>query len=268
MQTVSKGTHPFKAVTVNFRSHGDVFELADNLQKCGCEELIVVNHDPAENLAGLSANPRVRVINQANKGYAAGLNRGLSELRQWNGIVFICNPDVSVLRLDTLPSALNYLSSYPDVACLLPVILGRDGKVRKSYRRFYTMMTLVGSRLFKRDHAPAFMHSHFYKGCDDSRPLEVDWGCGAAMLFRAPIFTGKVSFDERFFLYFEDVDICAQVWQAGFKVVWHPEFQCCHREGVASRRNIRFLGLHLLSAMKFVMKYRGFPTRETLMKRR
>ena len=265
----SSGNGHFKAVTVNYRSREDVLRLADNLfTQCGCAELVVVNHDPSENLEGLSRKYPVRVVSQKNKGYGAGLNRGLREIREWDGMVLLCNPDVSVASLKTMSSALQYMRSNPDVACVLPVLTGRDGKVRKSFRQFYTMTTLVGSRLFKRDQAPAFMHRHFYMDRDSSRPMEVDWGCGAVMLVRGPIFAGTVSFDERFFLYFEDVDICAQIWRAGLKVVWHPHFQCSHGEGAESRRKIRFLKWHVVSALRFVMKYRGFPTRETLMRRR
>jgi GT2 family glycosyltransferase len=223
-----------------------------------------VNHDARESFRDLVTDGRVRVVDAPNKGYGAGLNRGVREMKGRDGVVLVCNPDITILRPDAMSDAVNYLLDHPDVACLMPVIFDPAGEQQSSCRKFYTWHTMVMSRMFSRHRVHSLLPGHFYLDRDLDALSEVDWGMGAAMLVRTPLFPEKIAFDERFFLYFEDVDLCAQAWATGYKVIRYPSFRICHIESGRSRHKPLFFGLHLVSALRFVLKYKGLPLRSQL----
>jgi GT2 family glycosyltransferase len=102
-------------------------------------------------------------------------------------------------------------------------------------------------------------------GCPDAtiisepEPCKVDWGSGSSLLFRTSLFPWPVSYDERFFLYFEDVDFCAQIWKAGSSVEFHPRFICQHAAALASHKSPYFLALHIRSCLKIILNIAVFP---------
>ncbi len=72
-----------------------------------------------------------------------------------------------------------------------------------------------------------------------TEPFDVDWGCGAAMLFRNSFFPDPLSFDERFFSYFEDVDLCSRAWREGLGVTYFPRLVCLHENANKGRNLFR-----------------------------
>jgi hypothetical protein len=90
----------------------------------------------------------------------------------------------------------------------------------------------------------------------------VDWGLGAAMFLRRNDLPGAGPFDERFFLYFEDVDLCVRTWRAGRRVTYDPTIECIHAHRRASRRALSAAGWHhFRSLWRFATKYSGLPKR-------
>lgn len=264
----TNGTCAFRAVTVNYASRDFTTSLVASLSVAkGFEELVIVNHDPNEFLGELAADDRIRVVEAPNRGYGAGLNRGAREMKGWDGVILVCNPDITILQPDAISEAVRYLLGHPDVACLVPAIFDPAGERRVSCRQFYTWRTMIMARMFNKRRLHSMVPEHFYLDRDPDILSEVDWGAGAALLVRTPLFPDKIVFDERFFMYFEDVDLCAQAWKAGYKVMSYPDLKVCHVEHARSRHTLPFLGLHLASALRFVMKYRGLPLRSRLQAR-
>ncbi|MEK7307338.1 MAG: glycosyltransferase, partial [Nitrospirota bacterium] len=87
---------------------------------------------------------------------------------------------------------------------------------------------------------------------------EIDWALGACMMIRTEAVPDEV-FDPRFFLYFEDVDLCLRLKKAGWKVVYHPEAAAVHEHRQKSRKNpfSRANYEHFKSWVKFILKYRN-----------
>ena len=86
----------------------------------------------------------------------------------------------------------------------------------------------------------------------DKDPLKVDWVGGMFMLFRREAFERVQGFDERFFLYYEDVDICRRLHGAGYDVVATPRAQATHEAQRASRRKPRHMALHARSMLRYL----------------
>ena len=257
---------PFYVITVNYHSGSYLPALISSLAPLTfLKKLIVVNHSPEESLAELTAPFPLQIINQENAGYGAGLNRGLREIPENHALALLCNPDLVLATPAAAAGALAYLEAHPRVGCLIPKSVDFSGEFLYPCRTFYSLKTLLAARigLCRRAFAKEYRR-HLYLDAPGDRPLEVDWGYGAAMFYRVSAFGGKPAFDERFFLYLEDVDLCLRLWRADLSVVYYPEVLFRHHSQKDSHRRWRFLLYHLASLWKFVGKYRGLPQRADL----
>lgn len=251
-------------LTVNYQSAADVLGLAESLAAHRGDEaieLIVANHSPAEPVVVPPfAAAWMQVFAHPNRGFAAGINAALA--RAIGDLVVVMNPDVRATA-GALTAARRALEAQPDVGLLLPRLRYPDGRVQLSARRFYTWPVALWARspLRMLGVEPAFFRAYRYEDCDLSRPTDVDWGMGAAMILRR-CDIGDTLFDERFFLYFEDVDLCYRTWLAGRRVRYQPDIEFVHAHRRASTRILsRHARHHLRSVVRFVYKYRGFPQR-------
>ncbi len=257
---------PFYVVTVNYYSGSYFPELIASLAPLPLvKKLIITNHSPGESLAALTAPFPIQVIDQENAGYGAGLNRGLREVGEQNAVALLCNPDLVLVTPGKVAEALAFMADHPRVGCLIPNSVDFQGQSLRPVRTFYSWKTLLASRIgmFRRAFAGPY-RQHLLLDAPAHRPVEVDWGYGAAMFYRVAAFGGAPAFDENFFLYMEDVDLCVRLWQAGLAVVYYPEILFRHHSQRQSRRDWRFLRYHLLSLGKFLKKYHGLPHRGRL----
>ncbi len=257
---------PFYVVTVSYHSGSQLPEFIASLSPLPLvKKLIITNHSPEESLAELKAPFPIQVIVQDNAGYGAGLNRGLREIGEGNAITLLCNPDVALLTPEKVADALAFLAANPGVGCLIPRSVDFQGQPIWACRTFYTWKTLLASRIsfFRRVFAGPY-REHLLLDTTGNQPMEVDWGYGAAMFYRVAAFGGGPTFDEDFFLYMEDVDLCVRLWQAGLAVVYYPDLLFRHHSQRESHRRWRFLRYHLVSLGKFIRKYRGLPQRQGL----
>ena len=253
-------------ITVNYNSELSLRRLAESLNPIGfVEKLVVVNHSPGEPLGSLEADFPIQVIHQRNRGYGAGLNRGLQEIKDVDGLILLCNPDIVIVNQEQIRNVWRYVNDNPGVGLVFPALVDAQMSPISSCRKFYSLMSLllVGNPWIRKL-APNFCADHYYGGRPKQGPLQADWGSGAAIFMRGPVPNHGPLFDERFFLYFEDVDLCARMWKEDRPVVYFPDLVCQHFEGRLSHKKVRYFALHLFSLLKFIMKYGGLPRRSAL----
>lgn len=191
----------------------------------------------------------VRVIeNSENHGFAWANNQGA--LPAGGEYLFFLNPD-TVLFDNTLNNLIDFMDRNPDVAMSGPCILNEDKTVQTSVRNFpsfrgafyrYTILKYLG--LFK---------SHFEKwhnrGFDYDKQADSEQLIGAAMLIRKKVFEQVGRFDERFFMYYEEVDLCRRLKNKRFRVVYYPGSQLIHLGGKSAKQipaKTRFMMLRSL----------------------
>ena len=144
------------------------------------------------------------------------------------------------------------------MALLGPVVRNADGSMYESGRVFPTVGQAVGHAflgLVKPDNT----YSRAYKLADWDRlsEREVDWVSGAAMLVRRSAFEQVGRFDEDFFLYGEELDLCTRLRGAGWKVLYTPELEILHEGGVSTGRSRRMHVLHSDSIYRYYRKHRA-----------
>lgn len=219
--------------------------------------LVVDNasHDGSVGVAAARA-PHVRVIhNPTNRGLSAAWNQGARAVdAPW--ILFL-NPDAEVSRGD-LGAFVKAGQGRPDVALLGPVIRNPDGTIYESGRAFPGVLQAVG-HAFLGPFLPGNRFTRAYRqtSWDRSTEREVDWVSGAAMLIRRTAFEQVGGFDEAFWLYGEELDLCTRLRDAGWRVIATPELEVVHTGGVSTGRSRRTHLMHSQSIYRYYRKHRA-----------
>jgi hypothetical protein len=224
-------------------------------------EVVVADNASTDGSAGAAraSFPGVKVIaNRENLGFARAANQGF---RATTGrYVLLLNPDVTINGA-SVQSMAAFMEGTPDAGLLLPKLLNPDGTLQLSCRTFYSLEILALrrtplGRLFPDSRA---VRDHLMADWDHAEAREVDWGLGAAMFIRRVAVKDGALFDERYFLYFEDVDLCLELKSAGWKVIYFPRAAFVHHHlrqsasGLINRARYE----HLRSLFKFWLKHRG-----------
>jgi N-acetylglucosaminyl-diphospho-decaprenol L-rhamnosyltransferase len=199
------------------------------------------------------------IFNAENTGYARGCNRGMAAVTA--DYYLILNPDI-VVQPGALDRLLEFADAHPRAGLVGPQLLNEDGSLQDSCRRFYTLRTLllrrtVLGRIFPNSRT---VQRHLMRDFDHRSSRPVDWVLGGCVLARRSALDRCGAMDERFFLYFEDVDWCYRMWQAGFEVQYTPDARFVHRHRRASARGRfgRSWWLHLGSLISFYEKWGMF----------
>lgn len=245
------------AVIVNYNSAPDIFECIDSL-RAGEHPVDVVVVDNASSDGSpeqLEAMEGVRLVRSArNAGFGGGVNLGVRTAEP-EGAILLVNPDAT-LAADAVARLVATLQAHPQAAAVGPLVLNPDGTVQPSKRRFPTWVQ-------------AAMHSTigvFWPGnpgtrayvCADlpeDRPSLVGWLSASVLLVRAEAFRDVGMFDERFFFYVEDLDLCRRFADAGYELWFEPRAEAVHAWGGSTRNPTKQLWQHHTNLYRYVRKH-------------
>ncbi len=221
-------------------------------------EVLVIDNDPVDDAAQEACQEHgVRYLgNEENLGYGKAVNQGMEAA---GGDQFlILNPDVEVLP-GSVEALSAHLDARPGVGVVGPKLYSPDGSLQYSARTFYTLQTILLRRTFL---GKLFPHSttlreHLMVDWDHNDVREVDWMLGGALMARRDAAEDVGGMDERFFLYFEDVDWCSRMKRRGWQVVYVPTAEMIHAHQRASARGFLSRGkrMHIESALRFYEKW-------------
>jgi GT2 family glycosyltransferase len=184
--------------------------------------------------------PEINIIEHPyNLGYAGALNRLLSRIG--SPYSAILNPDTIVTN-GFFESVTSFMDTNPQIGIVGPKVVDPDGCVQGSARAFPTIRSALSGRrslftkLFPKSRITCtniLTHTS-----DGKSPMEVDWVSGACMVVRRKALEDVGLFDEGYFLYWEDVDLCKRMANKGWKVVYYPQSEIKHFSGGSSQRNL------------------------------
>ncbi len=196
-------------------------------------------------------------LNPQNLGFGAAINQVIGQGRA--PYVMLINPDACI-EDGFFESVLEYMDKHRDIGILGPKVLDDDGSVQGSARAFPNPLTaLFGrnsflTRIFP-NNALSRANVLNLNGAND-RPMAVDWVSGACMVIRRDALPQTGNMDERFFMYWEDADLCKRMWLKGWKVVYYPKAVVSHQVGQSSRTKPYFTIYHFhKSCFRLYAKY-------------
>jgi N-acetylglucosaminyl-diphospho-decaprenol L-rhamnosyltransferase len=236
------------SITVSIVSHGHarwVQRLVPQVLACPQVAHLILTRNIAEEI-GLSSDSRLSFVdNMAAKGFGANHNAAFRACR--TPYFCVLNPDVWWTD-DPFSGLLGCLEA-TRAAVAGPLVIGPDGHAADSIRRFPTILSLLRKAVGGDD---GRYRTTFGAAC-----FPADWVAGMCMLFQSADFAAVGGFDEAFFLYYEDVDICARLWYSGRPVTACTKSLVTHSAQRASRHRAVYMRRHLASMALYLWKYRG-----------
>jgi N-acetylglucosaminyl-diphospho-decaprenol L-rhamnosyltransferase len=220
-------------IVVNYNGRGHLDGLLDTLAKhppTTSHEVVVVDNASSDGSAALvNAAPGVGLIQlPRNVGFSAGNNAGI---RATTGeLVLLLNSD-TLLAPGALETLIERLDAHPDAAVAGPRLVDANGDPELSFGRMISPLAELRQKAIVSLHARGFSPVSRWVERVTSTEHFVDWVSGACLLVRRSVALQVGLLDERFFLYTEDVDFCASVRAAGWKVLFTPRSVVVHLRG-------------------------------------
>lgn len=220
--------------------------LSDLARYCNVDTEVILTLNIPETLAFDPASfPMATTIirNPAPKGFGANHNAAFGSARQ--GVFCVMNPDIRIAE-DPFPVLLDELAK-EGVGAVAPKIVDPSGSMEDSARRFPTPWFLARK---------AFGRVSFLDYTVAESPISPEWIAGMFMVFRPEVFRDLGGFDEKYFLYYEDVDLCWRLRKRGFDIRLVPAACATHDARRQSRRSVRHMRWHLSSMLRFLLTRR------------
>ncbi len=235
------------SVTLSVVSHGQWHLVANLLQDLASvdiddlEVLLTLNVPEAHHFNCVDYPFPVRLIqNLVPKGFGANHNQAFGHA---SGQYFcVINPDIR-LSSNPFPGLLACFSD-SSFGVVAPVVRGVDGGFEDSARRFPSPLKIL-CKVFGK------CQGSDYRVADI--PIFPDWVGGMCMIFSSQVFRKIGGFDQRYFLYYEDVDLCGRLMLSGYKSVVCPQAAVVHHAQRSSHRELKYLRWHLASMLRFFL---------------
>lgn len=236
------------AVVVDYHAEEALGACVDSLRANGVGEVVVVeNGEAGSSLPALEGRDVILVEPGLNLGYGRGVNRGVAAAPPSTYLV-VSNPDA--IAHDGAVAALTaYLDEHEGVAVAGPSIVRPDGTVYPSQRVFPNVW-LAGAHALLAPLWPSNPATSAYRSARADGT--VDWVSGAFFVIRRDAFEAVGGFDERYFMFAEDMALCWQLREHGYAVAGVPAAVVTHVEGLSRQRATRAMILaHHRSALRF-----------------
>jgi len=248
------------AVVINYEAGGALCEcvrsLLDDTSAGHAPHVVVVDNGSSDGSAAAVARalPAVTVLDPGgNLGYARAANLGIAATD--TPIVAVCNPDLEV-RPGAAGAVLGRLDAEGDLGAVGPMIRNPDGTIYPSARSVPRLRDAVGHGLLGLAWPTnPFTRRYRQLDADPSRGRDVDWVSGAAVWLRRGALSTVGGWDERYFMYVEDVDLCWQLRRLGWRVAYEPGAVVTHVQGATTAKHpYRMIAEHHRSLYRFASK--------------
>ena len=207
-----------------------------------CEIILTLNLPEDESFIHRFCDLPLQIIrNPIAKGFGENHNSAFD--RSTGDIFAVLNPDLRFSTLDLGP--MREVLSAPEVGLWAPLVVASNGKIEDSARRFPTVARLARRTLLRKrtaDYAPG------------AWPIRVDWVAGMFVALPRRAYAQVHGFDRRYFMYMEDADICRRLQEQGLDVMYDARVRVVHDARRASRRSLRHMSWHLVSALRFLFR--------------
>ena len=196
-------------------------------------------------------------ISSENKGYGAGHNKGMRRAMEEEAeFHLVMNSDIC-FEPESLALLAKYMEDNPDVGCLQPRIVNPHGELQYTVRRLPAPIDLIGRRFFPRSLMRGRLDDYELRNVDHSVEFNVPCHQGSFMFLRTDALRKVGLFDERFFLYGEDIDLTRRIHES-YRTMYVPFVTVVHRHRQESYHSLRMLGIHCVNMVRYFNKWGWF----------
>lgn len=232
------------AVSIISHGHGEmVLKLVSQLLECPEISTIIITQNINEQLIFPDTSKIQLIKNNYPKGFGENHNSAFSRITEQ----FFCplNPDIRLLS-NPFPLLIKSINKHK-ADLVAPLVVNIDGNIEDSIRSFPTVLSLFKKLFFKIEGR--------WKVEKNGEVFSPEWVAGMFMFFRSSAYKKLKGFDENFYLYYEDVDICARLWRLGMRLVADPSITVVHDARRASRNSAVHMKLHFKSMGIYFVRY-------------
>lgn len=254
-------------VVVNHNAGTFLARCLDSVQTSAGDiglEVVVVDNASGDGSPRYAEEAGARVLrNERNRGFAPAANQGIGATTA--PFVLLLNPDAEIVG-GTLSALVKVARERPRAGAVGLLVRNPDGSIQPSARRVPRLFEALG-HAFLGPIAPGnrFTRSYTMAGWDRTEEREVEWVSGSAMLLRRDAVEEVGPFDDGYFMYVEDVDLCTRLRRAGWNVLFSPEVEVVHEIGVSTRgQHGRMAFQHSRSVFRYFSKFRATGPRALL----
>lgn len=227
----------------------------DHKPKCSFEAIYVDNCSTDGSVEYLQKEyPEIKII--VNKvPYGFGHNNNIGAKIAKGDFLAIINPDI-VLQEGSLDLMLDYYEK-SDVGLLVPQLLNLDMSLQYSSRHFMTLSLFINRIITRGNDLTLNKKIAYYLCADQDHSLirNIDWAIGAAFFLSQKLYRKLSGFDESYFLYMEDEDLCLRCWKAGYSVRYFPPAKMIHNHLRGSSKIGKKSIMHFKSLILFWKKH-------------
>lgn len=244
------------ASIVTYRtSRTDLMKVLDSALRDGVDRIYVVDHTPGEgNRGDVPADPRIEYIPHPNLGYGSGHNvairRAMEDGAQYHAVL---NPDIYWTD-SVIPELASYMDAHPDVGQMLPKVLYPDGSLQYTCKLVPTPLDLIFRRFLPVRLTRRRMRRFQLEATGYSFVMDVPYMHGCFMMLRIDTLRDVGMFDERFFMYPEDIDLTRRIHER-WKTIFYPYVSIYHVHAAESRSSGRMLRIHIVNMIKYFNKW-------------
>lgn len=247
---------------VAYRNYTDIVKAVDSLEKHTSSDItrdvLIVDNSQCQNEE--IQNKFVKKITKysdvtykdtkENLGFGKGHNYMLKKLD--SEYHCIMNPDI-IFCEDAFSKILAYMDAHPEVGMVIPNIINEDGERQLVYRKDPTIVDMM-IRMFFVHLFPKRVASHTLQDKDYSQPFQVPFGQGSFLVIRTSLYQQLGGFDDNFFMYLEDADLCRRVNQVS-KLMYLPDANVIHKWERGSHKNLKLFWIHMKSMFYYFRKW-------------
>ena len=239
----------------------DIKPLVESLRSSALmNDVFLIDNSPAE-VVGFRNLPAVYIFNNKNLGYGAAHNIALHKTLEQNVLYhLVINPDIQ-LDYRILDELTDYMDKNPDIGHIMPRVLNPDGTIQYLCK----LLPRPSDLLFRRFLPTGWTrksNEHFeLRKSGYDKIMEVPYLSGCFMLLRTEALKNVGLFDERFFMYPEDIDLTRRIHRK-YKTIFYPNVSVVHHHARASYQNVRLLAVHVWNLVRYFNKWGWFFDKE------
>lgn len=229
------GGRPVTVICVTYNAEEHIRTMLASLDEAASSAelpVVVVDNGSSDDTVPLARQvPGITIVEQPNRGYAAGLNRGFIEADGGHDLL-VLNPDV-VLQPGAIDRLTAVLAEESDVAIVVPMLRNAAGNVFPSLRRRSAWWRTLVEAIVGGTRAGRLGEG--YRPDPFGGLQETEWATGAAMLLHRDLVDELGPWDESFFLYSEETEYCLRARDRGYRIVCQPDAVMTHMGGEMAR---------------------------------
>lgn len=241
-------------VSYHHRS-SEIRKIMDCVLAAPIDRLFIIDHSSDDRLRELERmSERVRYIHSINRGYGAGHNIAIREAIELGATYHVVvNPDI-YFKNGVLERLVEYMEKNKDVGQIMPKVYYPNGDLQCLCKLIPTPLDLIFKRFLPYFITKKRMYRFQLSFTGYDKIMNVPYLSGCFMFFRTSVLQEIGLFDERFFMYPEDIDITRRIHEK-YKTIFFPDVSIIHAHAAASKTNFKMLKVHILNMIKYFNKW-------------